>query len=53
VVRLVGAQHRGIRHQREVNPIRNACNSYTDWLVIQTSSAQGHTSPAGSESFSQ
>jgi hypothetical protein len=36
VVRLVGAQHRGVRHQREVNPIRSECNSYTDRSVIQT-----------------
>jgi hypothetical protein len=53
MIRLVGAQHRGIRHQREVNPIRNECNSYTDRPVIQTSSAQGRTSPAGSESYTQ
>ncbi len=30
------AQHRGVHHQREMNHIRNECNSYTDRSVIQT-----------------
>ncbi len=30
------SKHRGVRHQREVNPICNECNSYTDRSVIQT-----------------
>jgi hypothetical protein len=38
VVRLVGAQHRGVRHQREVNPMsRSATVIQTDKLYRQVS----------------
>ncbi len=42
VVRLVGAQHRGVRHQREVNPMCKECNSYTDRPVMQTGAARAY-----------
>ncbi len=50
VVRLVGAQHRGVRHQREVNPMsRSATVIQTRQLYRQV---QHRDIPAGIESWS-